>query len=99
MSTTITRHCDHCKKEIVGADKEQIWLVRIFVTNESLYKQYGNANIKESQEWCRPCADTLGLVGREWKPPATNPTAPEPTFEDQLREIIRCEIEAAIGRA
>lgn len=49
------------------------------------------------QEWCRPCAEELNLVGNAWKPPADKPAANPPIFEDQLREIIRDEIEATTG--
>jgi len=103
MSTTITRYCDRCKKEITNP--EQIWLVQILILNESTARtnRYGasfynqaSGNAKK-QEWCRRCADELNLVGMAYTPPKDEPTTKAPTFEDQLRQIIRNEIDAATG--
>ena len=104
MSTTILRHCDRCKKEITEADRGQIWIVQILVANEETYTRNNHSALRlyekdnpNRQDWCRPCADALNLVGNAWKPPTKEPQQPTPTFEDQLREIIRVEIEAATG--
>jgi hypothetical protein len=102
MSTTILRHCDRCKKEIPATDQRQIWVVQVLVANEEDYTSRNSSALRLyektnplRQEWCRPCADALNLVGGAWKPPAGNPTTTPPTFEDQLREIIQDEISAS----
>lgn len=102
MSTTITRHCDHCKQEIPEKNKGQIWKVQLLVTNEENYRANKlsalNLYMTESnnrQDWCRPCIDKFNLLNHAWTPPKDAPDAQPPSFEDQLREVIRDEIQAS----
>lgn len=100
MSTTIIRHCDHCKRELNDKDVGQLWIVQILVTNKYSYLRRGhqiNQYLKAHpswQEWCRPCIDKMNLMFFKWEPKTPNPPA-EPTFEDKLREIIQDEIKAS----
>ena len=83
--TTYT--CDKCKK--TQANSKQMWWIRIIVdTSEHSSTSY--ARIK--RYWCRDCCNEFNLVT---DPPQTVPAAPQPTFEETLRELIREEISNA----
>jgi hypothetical protein len=100
MSTTIIRHCDHCKRELGKQDVGQIWIVQLLVTNEDGYQRNGHQvnqylkTVAGREEWCRPCVDKMNLLNYKWEPKTVD-AGVAPTFEDQLREIIQDEISAA----
>jgi hypothetical protein len=94
---TVTYKCDRCGHE---QDKNiQMWEVAVSVQHLD-----GNARIKREFRWlpanttiwCRKCCNEVGLIGK-WEPPKDSPQITAPTLEDQIREVIREEIEAATG--
>jgi hypothetical protein len=80
--------CDRCGH--TQNDEKQMWWVEV-----TCYPHGGSAqyNARKSQKlWCRACADRYQLVTT---PFPSEPNAPPlVTFEEQIRAIVREEMEA-----
>ena len=92
---TILYGCDRCER--VQDHDNQMWQIEIRLKH--LGASYITSwDTSETQLWCRRCVDTLQLSWFPRPQPEIQPIQ-EQSFEDKLREIIRCEIqEASIGK-
>ena len=95
MITTIYK-CDRCKKE--QTVPKQMWEIGIRYRSAGGLESADYAyRVKECRLWCRSCCDDLQIINALRQEP-DKPVPAVVTFEEQLREIIREEIEAATGR-
>ena len=96
MSIVTTYTCDRCGHKQIKP--EQMWEVCIRYRHYDT--SYGSSGSdRNKQLWCRACCDALQIISN---PPPEKPTeTPTPimTLEDQIREVMREEIEAATGAA
>lgn len=89
MITTIYK-CDRCGHE--QADEKSMWHVETL----SYYCGGGSQSYPSHRNvalWCRKCADEFQLVTTP-RPTPDVPVPPVVSLEDQIREIVRTEIEA-----
>ena len=94
---TTTYKCDRCGHE--QNDNKQMWEVAVSVQHldsTTRVKREFHYLSKHTPIWCRACIDALGLLSG-WKPLEDASQTVAPTLEDQIREVIRDEIEAATG--
>ena len=92
MSIRTTYTCDRCNHS--QPTNEQIWNVAVSVWHDGhsepkLYELH-----PKSEMWCRKCVEELGIL-QPYKLPAPHVPETEPSLEDQIREIVRDELQAA----
>ena len=91
---TTTYKCDRCGHE--QADNTQMWNVWIGYACLPYTRGYGTTTGVRDSLWCRPCMETMKVLGAEREDPKA-PVVPPPTLEETIREIIREEVQAATG--
>lgn len=91
----VTYKCDRCGHE--QANDKQMWNIGVKVTHAPRAAIFGPWETTGMKMWCRKCIDTLQLFGfpRDLKKGEPQPAVV--TLEDQIREIIREEVQAATG--
>lgn len=90
----ITYTCDKCGHS--QHNEDQMWNVGIAIDHRG-YDGYRGSDwqskkFQAQQLWCRKCIENIGLVTP--KPQPKEYVAPNLTFEDMLRAIVREEVEA-----
>lgn len=96
MAIKTTWTCDRCGH--VQEEPNQMWDVAVFVhhVDETYNHAVSRSDLEGGALWCRSCCDKFHLIG-EPQPEKDQPSPPEITLEDKIREIMREEI-ASVDR-
>lgn len=91
----VTYKCDRCGHE--QPKDVQMWNIGVKVVHANGVAKFGPWETSGMKMWCRQCIDALQLLGFPSELKKDEPAPAVLTLEDQIREIIRDEVEAATG--
>ena len=87
MAVEIRYICDKCGH--IQSTDVQMWGIGVALRWNNA--PFGDSDVQRKALWCRSCVEGIGLLVS--KPSSgAQPTSPEPTLEDMIREIIRSEV-------
>jgi hypothetical protein len=81
MSVRTIYKCDKCGAE--QDESEQFWKVMI---SAQIINYYGSSYPVKDIQVCRPCLESFGI--HDQRPVAVKETAPAPSVEDLIRQIM-----------